>query len=283
MRNSAVLLVCPLLIGLGVNQAQAAGGNVAPNLDHAGVATRLEMPAQTGPNWGVSNPHCYMIPGFVFIPFGDTESVQLDGPYIYWSGGTDVPLWRQTFYLRSGAEIYATTTFFYDTDDVAGVSVAFHRYAGAPDGSWSSQDLFSESSVGSSGYQGTFTVWPTSETVWNHGDDGKYNLYEVYMTMQHDHATQRGPWPPEVRRRRHLVQPPDQSSTCYGHISGRSDEPLGLPVCGGSGSFGDHPGPTGRLLPPLGPGHPGPVGDLPGPRSRAQLVGLTSGCKVVVR
>ncbi len=185
MRRFVLCLFGLLIIGVGAAQAQVPGDVAPPTPDLPGVAAGQEMAGPEAPDWGISDWHCYVIPGYAFNNLRDAQHGRTSGGYIYNSDTTAVSyFWDQTFHLPSGALVEAVRTFFYDADGSNDLTLSLYREAGSFSSGFTSTLLLTVSSSGSGGYQGYWTTPSTPETVRNYDQSSSnYNHYLFVLTM----------------------------------------------------------------------------------------------------
>jgi len=182
MRKIIISLLGVVLLGVGTAQAQVMGEVVSPGPDLPGAASGSEMLPETNPDWGLTNPRCYMIPGYVFNNVGDSEHGRTTGGYIFWSGGGS--LFDQTMSLPSGASVYGVRTFFFDQDQAAAVELWLYWLNGQYDSGFTSTQLMDVYSTVSAGYEGNWHVFDPPWTIQNFDVSTQtYNNYLVTVFM----------------------------------------------------------------------------------------------------
>ncbi len=134
------------------------------------------------PDWGISAPIAYVVPGWTFNPLGDAL-VALNNGYIYKDGG-NATTFCQTIHLPSGAAIDGVTTFFYDADPSADAFLAFDKYTGTSGSGFTTTLLTNEFSSGSGGYQGGYHALLVPETVRNvDPGTGAVSMYLLQISL----------------------------------------------------------------------------------------------------
>ncbi len=139
-------------------------------------------PARQG--WGTTDRIAYVVPGYTFNNYGDTQHARTFEAYIYRSAG--LGYWDQTIYLPSGALIDGVTTFYDDNDSSANVNFDFYHLSGRPTTGLSSTELLADTSSGSSGFQGQYDALPGGpHTVRNYNPD---TLGDQFLSPRRRHV-----------------------------------------------------------------------------------------------
>ena len=181
VRAVGVLGMCLVLIGLAPGVlAQVAGEtpSAAPELGSNTVA--LDLPPNV-PEWGITAPIAYNVPGWSFTNLHDSQHGR-SGAYIYKSGGTN-GFFDQTAHLPSGAAVFGVTMFYYDAD-AADVSFWLYRETGTSSTGFTFTSVFSDHSNGATGFQGGYHALAAPETIRNVDPaNGQTNMYLLTVSV----------------------------------------------------------------------------------------------------
>ncbi len=144
------------------------------------------LPAYS-PEWGITAPIAYNVPGFTFVDLGDTQHANMSG-FIYTSAGSN-PYLSQSFYLPSGAVLEGMTTYFYDADVSADALLNLYRVTGTTTSGFTLVQLILDTSTGSGGFQGGYHAI-TPETIRNvNPQTGEVNQYLLQLHMDPSSTT----------------------------------------------------------------------------------------------
>lgn len=165
----------------GLVQGQGPGAMPAAEVQVRATAFASDLPPDA-PEWGISAPIAYVVPGWTFNNRGDAQHDVYLG-YMYNSGvGSDG--FTQTVHVPSGAVIEGLTLFYYDADASADVSFAFSVYRGTPSAGFVPENLLADASTGSTGYQGGYRPLSVPVTVRNVDPfSGEISMYYLLLAM----------------------------------------------------------------------------------------------------
>jgi hypothetical protein len=178
----AVAVVAFLLAVSSLVQAQVPGDTPNPGPQLTTGAVWSDAPPNL-PEWGIGARNAYVVPGFSFSNLQDSQHGRTGG-YIYRSGGT----WNffdQTIHLPTGALVDGVTVYYYDADPAADVNFYFYRSTGSSGVGFTPTNLLTDSSSGSTGYQGGYRQLAAPETILNYNyATGETSYYMLTVNLE---------------------------------------------------------------------------------------------------
>ncbi len=170
----ALGVACLVVVGLVPGLLAQPQGIVTASGARAEATAASRLVPPTSPEWGLSSPIAYNVPGWAFNNRGDGQH-DFEFGYAFWSGGSNY-FFDKDVYLPSGAVIEGATFYFYDEDAAADLRCVLVRMTYSGDAYPDGTELISRYSSGSGGFQAGYYPLAVPETVRNYDENGM-NVY----------------------------------------------------------------------------------------------------------